>query len=68
MVASWKDRKALAAAIKPISTPHRPPRPRWTHSRPAPGANATRPRSRPGDAPGRAWFRSSRSRPTCGGW
>lgn len=43
--ASWKERKALAAAIR-RSTPRRrprPPRPSWTRSRPVPGANASRP-------------------------
>lgn len=52
--ASWKDRKLLAAALKPIYTapaPRLPPR-RWTTLKRALGGSAFRPWWPPGDAPG----------------
>ena len=53
--ASWKDRKALAAAIKPIYTARQRRgrrRPNWTPSRQGRGARSSRPSWRPGGGPG----------------
>jgi putative transposase len=52
---SYNDRKAVAAALRPIYTlPPKPPRPRsWTYSRAPSGAPSARPRSGCGGTPGR---------------
>ncbi|MEZ5465857.1 MAG: transposase [Lysobacteraceae bacterium] len=67
--ASWKDRKALAAAIKPIYTA---PTAEAAEAEldafeAGPGASASQPWSPPGAAPGRAWCRSSHFHRTCAG-
>lgn len=59
--ASWKDRKALAAAIKPIFTRHPAPKrpwPNWRPSRKGRGARNFPPWRRPGVGPGIGSFPS----------
>ena len=66
--ASWKDRKVLVGALKPIyrAKDATPPSQRWTLSTPAIGSKNIRSR-RAGDAIGSASFRSSPFRRPSGG-
>ncbi len=64
--ATWKVRKALAAALRTIYTARMPTSrpPHSTSSRTGPGASAIRRSSRAGAGPGPTSSRSSRFRPT----
>jgi putative transposase len=67
---AYKDRKAMAAALKEVFTGPRTParrRPPWPPSRRAPGAGDTPPSARAGAGPGTRSSRATPSRPRSGG-